>query len=62
MSQYNLLCLSVDMAMTTNVDELVNKTIAYLAEVRKLVASKSIKEEDVHLYFAVVGKVWSNVS
>ena len=50
------------MAMTTNVDELVNKTIAYLAEVRKLVASKAIKEEDVHLYFAVVGKVWSNVS
>jgi hypothetical protein len=62
MSQYNLLCLSVDMAMTTNVDELVNKTIAYLAEVRRLVASKAIKEEDVHLYFAVVGKVWSNVS
>ena len=62
MTQYNLLCLSVDMAMTTNVDELVNKTIAYLAEVRKLVASKSIKEEDVHLYFAVVGKIWSNIS
>jgi hypothetical protein len=62
MTEYNLLCLSVDMAMTTNVDELVNKTIAYLAEVRKLVASKRIKEEDVHLYFAVVGKVWSNVS
>lgn len=50
------------MAMTTNVDELVNKTIAYLAEVRRLVASKSIKEEDVHLYFAVVGKIWSNIS
>jgi hypothetical protein len=50
------------MAMTTNVDELVNKTIAYLAEVRKLVASKRIKEEDVHLYFAVVGKIWNNVS
>jgi hypothetical protein len=50
MTEYNLLCLSVDMAMTTNVDELVNKTIAYLAEVRKLVASKRIKEEDVHLY------------
>jgi hypothetical protein len=62
MTQYNLLCLSVDMAMTTNIDELVNKTIAYLSEVRKLVANKSIKEEDVHLYFAVVGKIWSNIS
>ena len=48
--------------MTTNIDELVNKTIAYLSEVRKLVANKSIKEEDVHLYFAVVGKIWSNIS
>ena len=62
MTEYNLLCLSIDMAMTTNVDELVNKTIAYLAEVRKLVVSKRIKEEDVHLYFAVVGKIWNNVS
>ena len=48
--------------MTTNVDELVNKTIAYLAEVRRLIASKAIKEDDIHLYFAVVGKIWNNVT
>lgn len=62
MSLFNLLSLSTDMAMTTNIDELVTKTIAYLAELRKLVSDKTIKEDDVHLYFAIVGKIWSNIN
>lgn len=48
--------------MTTNVDELVNKTLLYLAEVRRLVANKTIKEEEIDLYFAVVGKIWNNIT